>query len=139
MNAVLEPRRDEGEALSLTPISLLSDVWPAVTPWLESALEYGAGDENIRDVFVALAREQYQLWTDGKSMAAVTQIQRYPRHTVFCILYAGGTLDALYRAFEFAKGYAKQNGIRVVRVHGRPGWERILGLERRSTMAQVNV
>lgn len=118
----------------------LSDVWAEVAPWIAQAVEVNQGDENLTDVLIALARGQYALWHEPKTFAAVSRIERWPRQTVGTIVYLGGKdLPAIERAFEEAKMFAKANKIDVIRVFGRPGWERLLGLERKGVILQVAV
>ena len=140
MNAVLEPRRAEEEEYPLAPVSVaqLSDAWPACAPWLAKALEHGQGDENLTDILIALARGTYGLWM-ASDHCTVVQVMKYPRQSVLTILYVGGSLDAIARSFKFAQEYCKANGIEVIRVWGRAGWERVLGLERIGVISQVRV
>lgn len=136
MNAVIEPIHPEIYCVSLEN---LADTWPKVQPWIESAVAYSQGDENLADVLGALWREKYALWTDGESMAAIVQLVKFPRQLVLTIMYAGGSLDACYRAFEFAKVFCKQRKINAIRVWGRPGWQKALGLEVIGAIMQVRV
>ena len=126
--------------VSVVPIEKLADVWPEVQPWLERAISHGQGDENIWDVFVALARGAYTLWHSPTRFAAVVQTIRQPRQSVATILYCGGRgLSEIEEAFAFGKLWARENGVNVIRVWGREGWERILGMERMGVILQVRV
>lgn len=121
-------------------IDKLADVWPEVHPWIERAISRGQGDENVWDVFVALARGTYVLWHAPTRFAAVVQTVRQPRQSVATILYCGGTgLSEIEEAFAFGKLWARENGIDVMRVWGREGWERLLGMERVGVILQVKV
>src|SRR6185437_9587846 len=97
------------------------------------------GDENGLDIFIALARGLYVLWV-GDDVAAVTQLTRYPRRSVLTVLYAGGvSLNAVHRAYEFARHWCRANGIDALRVWGRPGWQKALGMRRIGVILQESV
>jgi hypothetical protein len=118
----------------------LSDVWRQVEPWIAQSVAVNQGDENLTDVLIALARAQYALWHEPNYFAAVSRIERWPRQTVGTIVYLGGKdLSVIELAFEEAKMFAKKNGIDVIRVFGRPGWERLLGMKRRGVILQLEV
>ena len=123
----------------MVPIECLADEWPKVQQWIERAIEEGQGDEGVLDVFIGIARGAYSLWV-GKSFAVVAQVVRHPRQTVATILYCGGTdLTAISDAFDFAKDYARANAIDVLRVWGRPGWAKVLGLKAVGSILQLEV
>lgn len=117
----------------------LSSVWAEVEPWIKAALEYGQGDENILDVLVSLACGRYLLWYEPGRFAGVVQVVQYPRQKVATIIYAGaapGHLEEMAEAVENGKAWCRQNHIGVIRVHGRKGWQRILGLVRKGVILQ---
>lgn len=107
----------------------LEALWPKVYRWIERALEHGQGDEDALDVAVAIFNGRYDLWLDEK-FAAVVQVVKYPKQTVATILYCGGELDSLLTMYSEAKEYARANKIDAIRVWGRPGWEKVLGMKR---------
>jgi hypothetical protein len=118
----------------------LANVWPQVSGWIESAIEYAQGDENALDVLIALARGQYLLFHEPGKFALVGQIQHFPRQKVGTVLYCGGgDLVAIRAAFEEMKPWCKTNGISAIRVWGRQGWERVLGLARKGSILQMSV
>jgi hypothetical protein len=97
------------------------------------------GDESLLDVLIALAQGKYSLWV-SPDVCAVLQVLTYPQQKVLLVAYAGGQgLDAMAKAFEFAKGLARENKIDVVRVFGRQGWEKVLGIKRVGVILQVEV
>lgn len=118
----------------------VANVWPQVHDWIESAIRCGQGDENALDVLIAIARGQYLLFHEPGKFALVGQVQTFPRQKVGMVLYCGGgDLLAIGDAFEQMKPWCKANGISVIRVWGRQGWERALGLERMGSILQVSV
>jgi hypothetical protein len=118
----------------------LSDAWAKVEPWIAQSVAVNQGDENVTDVLIALARGQYALWHEPGKFAAVSRIERWPRQTVGTIVYLGGKdLQAIEDAFEEAKMFAKANKIDVIRVFGRVGWERLLGMKRKGVILQLEV
>lgn len=121
------------------PIEELSREWPRVERWIADAVAYNAGDEGVLDVLIALARGVYTLWV-ADDCAAVTQLQRHPKQVVWQICYAGGqNLDATRKAFDFARLHAKTHGIDIIRVQGRAGWEKVMGMEKVGVILQMAV
>jgi hypothetical protein len=116
----------------------LEAVWPRVLPWIESALEYGQGDEEAVDIAIAIHNGRYDLWLHDK-FAAVVQVVRHPRQTVATILYCGGELEALQWMYVEAKNYARENGINVIRVWGREGWKKVLKMRQVGVILQEMV
>jgi hypothetical protein len=116
----------------------LADTWPAVAPWIAEAINRreGGGDENLIDVLLAIARGHYALWWEPGKFAAVAQIVNHPRQRVATILYCGGELESLLQMYESARRWCRQNGIDVIRIWGRAGWERALGMKRIGVILQ---
>jgi hypothetical protein len=118
----------------------LQDVWPLCRNWIERAIEYGQGDEKLSDVFLGIARGTHGLWHSPGQWAAVYQIQRHPRQTVATILYCGGDdLSAIKRTWEYAQGECARHNIPVLRMWGREGWQRALGIERIGVILQKRI
>jgi|HubBroStandDraft_5_1064220.scaffolds.fasta_scaffold47560_2 hypothetical protein len=122
--------------MMLVPHFELPHVWPKVVKWLEEAIKINQGDENLFDVGMAINSGIYELWWEDGKFAAVVQIQDFPRQRVATILYAGGALEAFKEMYLVAKKIAKDRGIDVMRVWGRAGWERSLGLKRIGVILQ---
>lgn len=118
----------------------LQDVWPECRHWIERALEYGPGDEQLSDVFLGIARGMYALWHSPGEFAAVYQVMRYPRQTVVTVVYAGGDdLSAIKKAWDYAHWECARRGVDVVRMWGRSGWEKALGVKRIGVVMQTRV
>jgi hypothetical protein len=122
--------------MNLVPLNKLADVWPHVEGWLQRAVDQNLGDENLLDVFIALAQNRYSLWYEPERGALVTQIQEYPRQKVIALLYAGAPEDS--GAVErFKELWAQQRetlraaGITQVRMYGLRDWGKALGVESR--------
>lgn len=126
--------------VQIVSLQELSDIWPKAEGWIQKALLYGPGDENTRDILIRLARGDYQLWYEEGKFAAVVQFVIHPRQRVATILYCGGDdLSAVKAAFDYGKAWGADNGVDVIRVYGRAGWERALGLKRVGIVCQVAV
>lgn len=67
------------------------------------------------------------------------QIVEHPKQLVATILYVGGELDSLLTMYAEAKHYAKSVGIDAIRVWGRPGWEKVLGMKRIGLILQESL
>lgn len=121
----------------VVPIEQLEDVWPQVRHWIAAAIEYGQGDENEFDVLLALSRCEYLLFWEPGKYASVVQVQHYPQQKVAAILYAGGSdTAAMKREIEAWKPWCRSHGISQIRIWGRTGWERVLGLKRKAVILQ---
>lgn len=124
--------------MRIVPPHELANEWPRVSPWIEEAMAYGQGDENLLDVLLGISRGQYLLWADER-FAGVVQICQFPRQRVATVLYAGGDLEAMKAAIQ-TEGYpwCKSTGIDVLRIWGRKGWERALGMSRKGVIMQLD-
>jgi hypothetical protein len=122
--------------MMLVPHFELEAVWPKVVGWLADAIKHNQGDEGLLDVACAIDQGIYELWVEEGKFAAVVQIQDFPRQRVAIILYGGGVLDSFLEMYGEAKRIAKERGIQVIRVWGRAGWERALGLKRVGVILQ---
>ncbi len=122
--------------MMLVPHYELPKVWPQVSAWIESAVKVNQGDEDAIDVAVALDRGLYELWWSPDEFAAVVQVSDFPKQRVATILYCGGVLGPLKHWYQDAKVIAKSRGIDVLRIWGRAGWERVLGLDRVGVILQ---
>jgi hypothetical protein len=125
--------------MMLVPHYELGVVWPQVVGWLESAIKINQGDENLLDVGMAINEGRYELWWEKDKFAAVVQINDFPRQRVATLIYAGGALNAFRELYPEAKRIAKERGINVIRVWGRQGWERVLGLKRVGVILQESL
>jgi len=118
------------------PLDELATCWPRVLPWIEEAVARSDGDENALDILIAIARGNYALFA-GEKCAAVAQLVRWPRQSVFTVLYASGEdLESCREAFEWSKNWCRANGVQVFRIHARAGWERALGFKRRGVILE---
>lgn len=123
---------------ALIPLHRLSDAWEQAGPWIESALPYAQGDENLRDILIGCASGRYSLWWEPDRLAVVLLLQKAPRQTVLTLCYAGGVdLKSMRDGFEHIRVWARSHGVDVLRICGRKGWERQLSLRRVGVILQV--
>jgi len=125
--------------LRIVPARELEAIWPQVYRWIEKAVEHGQGDEDALDIAVAIYNGRYDLWLEDGKFAAVVQVVKHPKQTVATILYCGGELDSLLTMYSQAKEYARANKIDAIRVWGRQGWEKVLGMRRIGVILQEYV
>jgi hypothetical protein len=93
---------------------------------LEAALDVeGSGLYTFRDVVDYLLAGRVHLWTDTKA-AVVTCIHEMPRGKSCTIWLAGGDLDQCLAIEERIAEYAREQGCKVIEIHGRSGWVRVL-------------
>lgn len=126
--------------MNLVSTEQLSNVWPNVSGWIESALEYGQGDENVTDILVSIAVGRYLLFHEPGKFAIVAQVQCFPRQKVITVLYCGGgDLEAIRQGIEEAKPWCKTQGITAFRVWGRKGWKRVLEMTQKGYILQSEI
>jgi hypothetical protein len=123
----------------IVPPERLSEIWPKVEAWIGQAVERNQGDENLLDVLIACSRGHYALWYEKDQFAVVAQVLHHPQQRVATILYAGGTLEGMLPMWGEAKNWCRQNGIQVIRMWGREGWEKVLGIKRVGVILQEYV
>jgi len=124
----------------IVPPERLADAWPEVEEWIAEAVRVGPGDENILDVLIGIARQNYLLWWEPNAFAAVVQIQAFPRQRVAVVVYAGGVnLERMGAVFEASKDWCREHGINAIRTYGRKGWARLLGLEHVGVVLQARL
>jgi hypothetical protein len=118
----------------------VANVWPLVSAWIESALQYGTGDENALDILVAVARGHYLLFHEPGKFAIVAQIQPFPRQKVITVVACGGgDLEAIRKGIDEFTPWCKTHGITAVRVWGRDGWQKALGMARKGAILQLEL
>lgn len=119
----------------------LSHVWPEVEGWIADAIGYGQGDENVLDVLLAVARGIYVLWWEPGKFALVVQVQHFPRQRIGCVLYLGGSdLEAIKQAVrEDGLPWLRSQGVMALRVWGRKGWAKVLGMDQIGVILQSTV
>lgn len=122
----------------LVPKEAIAYVWPEVSLWVASAMEYSGGDENLLDVLCALARGEYLLWHEPGRWAVVCQVQHCRRMTVWAVHYVGGERGSLREIAAFGDGlgaqWAKSQNCSRLRVAGRPSWGRVMRMNREATV-----
>lgn len=105
----------------------INEVWPAVAPIIERALEFGDGKYALTDIHRFLEEQACQLWiihnTAGIAGALVTQIVNYPQDRRLCFFACAGVeADKWLHLNEVIKCYAREQGCSSVEIYGRPGW-----------------
>lgn len=121
-------------AVSLVPTDELDNVWFAVVPMLESALQYNGGRSRLDDLYIELMNGQQTLWValdEGEIIGCVTvRIVKY--QTGMAILayeyLAGkGVHRWLKEGHVVCSRYAKEFGCTMLEVpYGRRGWQPLL-------------
>lgn len=118
----------ERSELEPVPKSDLKDWWPAILAPLSRLLEE-RNEYRPVDILDALENDTMQLWASGESFV-VTQVGGYPTLKVLTVLFAGGDLGAIRRHMGDLEAWARDRNCNRIRVHGRPGWERVFHMER---------
>lgn len=123
------------------PASEVVARWDEILPMLKQAMPVLLGRFEPVDILVLLIQNPLiQAWLvlqDDELMAImITQVIQYPRRRclhIFCL--AGTKFKAWFDlAFNVLKEYSHRVGTDQVEVCGRRGWERVFGMEPRSTL-----
>lgn len=94
--------------------------------WIEAALaREHHGLCTLRDVLEMLLSGRAHLWSDTEA-CVVTTINTYPQGKVWVVWLAGGKLESVLKLSEGFHRAALAHDCRVVEIHGRRGWERVL-------------
>lgn len=94
-------------------------------PYIEAALQYNCGTQDLADVKRQLDAGEMQLIL-GKKSAVVTQISAFPNKTFINIVLAGGDLDELKTIATDIENASRKAGFDGVVIVGRKGWGRVL-------------
>lgn len=116
----------------------VSQVWPDVHEFLSDAIQHCDGKWELIDVRRAIESKDMQLFVvmDGEVKAAVvTQFNQYPAKKVLTVVFLGGRdMERWLHLIEELERWARDEGCDSMEVHGRSGWERVLGWEKVSTV-----
>lgn len=112
--------------MKLICIDRVEEFWPHVSHLIERALE-GRGDiaETRSDVMGGFAL-LWIAWDGALRAAAVTQLTEKDGSKFCTIVACGGKgLDWLH-LIGGLEDYARSEGCKAMRIHGREGWKRLL-------------
>lgn len=112
----------------------IKDVFPLVSPFLQSALEKTAGEYLLSDIYDLLLKDLEQLWigcdetTKEIELAFTTKITEYPQKRVLIIHLVGATPNSaetwLVTASKSLEEFCKLEKIDFIQAFGRLGWLR---------------
>lgn len=89
--------------------------------WLQDALEYNGGHQDINDVWQGLVDGSYSLIA-GKQCAIVIEPSTAGRKKVMNFFLAGGDLEELQALEKTISAKCKADGFDLVLIVGRRGW-----------------
>lgn len=104
--------------------------WPAIEPWIVSALAHGGSvTYTPPDILKALLCRSMKLWLafEGETLKAccITAFIRYPRLKSVSVMIVGGKdVDDWLHFSKDVEAYAKAEGAEAVEGPGRLGWKR---------------
>lgn len=115
--------------MTFKPEPLSTTTWPAICALLIPAIDRG-GDTSVAELIDELLSGHAQLWVkrddDGPVAAAVTTL--HTDRTVHCQLLGGkGIHRWADELIESVAAVARPVGVEAFSIHGRVGWERLLG------------
>lgn len=123
--------------------SHIDDVWNQVEPLLSKSLDYADGKYSTGSIYKALKVRDMQLWVSmrgGLEACCVTEIRFFPLKKVCTVMFcAGKDMDNWLWFLSEVELWAISNGCHSIEVHGRRGWEKILGWELISTVIRKNL
>lgn len=120
----------------MTPVAspLIAPNWPRLWALLRHAVERG-GEHTEASVLAALQHGGMVLWVDSERVAdakaaIVTAWCDYPAGRVGFVLFAGGENAQVWApvAAEVFSAWAKGMGCKELRLVGRKGWAKLLGM-----------
>lgn len=90
---------------------------------VEAALVYAGKSHTFEDVFAAIKRGEMQCWL-GPASIIVTELVKYPQHTVLNMFLAGGKMAELELMTPTVLAWGKHMGCKRATLSGRRGWAR---------------
>jgi len=98
-------------------------MWDRIADKIAAALMYGDGCYRLSDVRQALATGEWQLWTDGESIAC-TRIAEYPARRILFVMMAEGTIASVLAIWAKMREFGEICGCTGAKWMARPGWRR---------------
>ena len=117
--------------ISLVPSEHVLDVWPAVTDYVQNALEYTDGRYELEDVLEMVKDGGFLLWIafDGERIkgCVITDMMQYPRKKFLGCPFVTGDEFASWKQpmFEMLQKFARDNDCEGLEATARPGWSRV--------------
>ena len=132
---------------SLVPPGMVSNVIPALLPYLAESEKWSKGRASVDDILRFVLNQQMQLWVVHEENTiyghVVTEIKEYPRCKMLVVQYCAGEPDHMQyvddEIFDLLDRFAKDAGCTGIEFVGRPGWRKQAekyGFEVRSVMYQ---
>ena len=117
------------------PKEVVWRVWKSILPLIEKSIEYSHGKASLDDLLESLLKEESQLFiavVEKIRFAWITEIQQYRDVKILLITFAGGeeSIGFLKDVFSFMERWGRELECDAIEIQGRPGWERLLGMER---------
>lgn len=117
---------------------MISSQWARIWEWIGPAVIRG-GEHTERSVLTALVHGGMVLWVDGTDVASsqaaiVTCWCDYPAGRIGFALFAGGSHADQWvsRAADDLCAWARDMGCKELRLVGRKGWAKVLGMNAES-------
>lgn len=117
--------------VSLVPVEYIESVWPSISTYVDSLVEYTYGRFTTDDIKYGVLNMPQQLWIafDESEVYGfvVTEIYQYPRKKVLTMHFTGGQKLPLWKEpmLNLLKQFGRDNECSVIESYGRPGWERV--------------
>jgi hypothetical protein len=132
---------------SLVPLGMVSNVIPALLPYLKESEKWARGRATVDDILRFVFTGQMQLWIGHKENTiyghVITEIKEYPQCKMLVVQYCAGEPNHMQyvddEIFDLLDRFAKDTGCSGVEFVGRPGWRKQAekyGFEVRSVMYQ---
>jgi hypothetical protein len=132
---------------SLVPPGMVSNVIPALLPYLRESEKWARGRATVDDILRFVFTGQMQLWIGHEENTiyghVITEIKEYPQCKMLVVQYCAGEPNHMQyvddEIFDLLDRFAKDTGCSGVEFVGRPGWRKQAekyGFEVRSVMYQ---
>ena len=129
-------KQDESARLYGYSPEHIPEIWPAVEGFIDSTL-LDNGHVTLENVYENLLNKTFQLWTpytDKIDAAVVTTIYNVRGRKNCTIISCGGTnMKDWIHLISLIEDWARDNDCVQLKVYGRRGWARVLGMKVIST------
>lgn len=117
---------------SLVPPGMVSNVIPALLPYLKESEKWAKGRATVDDILRFVFTGQMQLWIGHEENTiyghVITEIKEYPQCKMLVVQYCAGEPNHMQyvddEIFDLLDRFAKDTGCSGVEFVGRPGWRK---------------
>ena len=110
------------------PKELIPFVWSEIEGFIEKALKRGS-IYTKQDIYAGLMDHRMQAWADKTDRINAVLITAIVDDYCLLLTLAGKGMKKWLKYLRYVEDWAKSEGCKEMRIHGRRGWSRLLGYD----------